>query len=419
MLRQLRRAALAALSIAIEGVFSETRPVRAGILSAVCILALAVPATAQDWAKKLFTVTAHDFGTVANGAKTEFRFPIKNVFVEDLHISQIRSSCQCTTPTLVMKGESKAPEGGGLTLKTYEQGEVLAQFNTHIMTGYKRATLTLTIDKPYHAEVQLTVQGNIITDIQVTPTHIDLSNVSQGQAVEKTITLTRTGRRDWKIMDIRCANTNFEVEPLEKSRTLSSVTYELKVKLRDTAPAGAINDQLVLVTNDDRLPQFPIQVQGEVRPELSITPNLWMAGSLAPGDAVKKTLIIRNNTGKPFKIVNIVSDDPAIQFKPIDPAAPAKPLHVLPITLTATDNPGRQVKLLRIETDLGTTLMPELSVQYLVKGTPKNVTGTPPSTGVQPTGNSSATTKQPEINVAKPLTIGTPASTSTVLVPKK
>lgn len=378
-------------------------------------MALTVPASAQEWAKKLFTVTAHDFGTVANGAKTEFRFPIKNVYVEDLHISQCRSSCGCTTPTLVMKGESKAPEGSGITLKTYEQGEVLAQFNTHIMTGYKRATLTLTIDKPYFAEVQLTVQGNIITDIQVTPNHIDLSTVSQGEAVEKTLTLKRTGRRDWKIMDIRCANTNFEVEPVEKSRTLSEVTYELKVKLRDSAPAGAINDQLVLVTNDDRMPQFPIQVQGEVKPELSITPNLWMAGSLMPGEEVKKTLVIRNNNKKPFKIVNITSDDPAIQFKPIDPAAPAKALHVLPITLTATDNPGRQTKTLKIETDLGTTLMPELAVQYLVKGTPKNVTGAP-SSGVQPSGNNT-TAKKTEVNVAKPQTNG-PAPISTVLAPK-
>lgn len=391
---------------------------RAGILSAFCFLTLAVPAVAQEWAKKLFTVTAHDFGTVANGAKTEFRFPIKNIYVEDLHIASIRSSCQCTTPTLVMKGESKPQEGGGLTLKTYEQGEVLAQFNTHIMTGYKRATLTLTIDKPFSAEVQLTVQGNIITDIVVTPNHIDLSTVSQGECVEKSITLTRTGRRDWKILDIRCANTNFEVEPLEKARTLSAVTYELKVKLRESAPAGAINDQLVLVTNDDRMPQFPIQVQGEVRPELSITPNLWMAGSLTPGEAAKKTLIIRNNNNKPFKIVNIVSDDPAIQFKPVDSAAPAKALHVLPITLTALDNPGRQSKTLRIETDLGTTLTPELSVQYLVKGTPKNITGSP-ATGVQPTGNTNTGVKQSEINTAKPPAISSTPSVSTVLAPKK
>ncbi len=392
---------------------------RAGILTALCLFAFSLPASAQDWAKKLFSVTSHDFGTVANGAKTEFRFPLKNLYVEDLHITGIRSSCGCTTPTLVMKGESKGPAGGGLTLKTYEQGEVLAQFNTHIMTGYKRATLTLTcrIDQPLGkqpllAEVQLTVQGNIITDIQVSPPYIDLSTVSQGETVEKTITLTRTGRRDWKIMDIRCANTNFEVEPLEKSRTLSSVVYELKVKLRDTAPAGAINDQLVLVTNDDRMPQFPIQVQGEVRPELSITPSLWMAGSLLPGEEVEKKLVIRNNNKKPFKIVNIVSDDPAIQFKPIDPAAPAKILHVLPITLTASDDPGRQVKKLRIETDLGTTLIPELAIQYLIKGPPKNVTGT------QGTDNTNATSKQTEINVTKPQTNGLKAPLSTVLVPK-
>ncbi|MGC4003906.1 MAG: DUF1573 domain-containing protein [Pirellulales bacterium] len=184
-------------------------------LSSLCLLLIAGTANAQDWTRRMFSVTSHDFGTVAANAKTEFRFPIKNVFVEDVHVSSIRSSCGCTTPLLVKQGESQSQND--LTIKTYETAEVLAVFNTHKMTGNRRATLTLTIDKPYPAEVQLTVMGNIVTDIVVTPNAIDLSTVSQGQASEKTVNVTRQGRRDWKINDIRCANTNFEVEVVERA----------------------------------------------------------------------------------------------------------------------------------------------------------------------------------------------------------
>ncbi len=146
-------------------------------------------------------------------------------------------------------------------------------------------------------------------------------------------------------MTFAVQNTNFEVEVLEKQRTLSSAAYELKVRLKPDAPAGAIIDQLVLITNDDRMPQFPIQVQGEVRPELSITPSTWMAGALAPGEATERKIIVKNNNGKSFKITNIISDDDSIKFDSIDPNAGARKLHVLPIKVIAGNEPGRQRRI--------------------------------------------------------------------------
>ncbi|MDX1963898.1 MAG: DUF1573 domain-containing protein [Pirellulales bacterium] len=354
----------------------------------------------------MFSQTSHEFGTVAFGAKTEFRFKLKNLYVEDLHITGVRSSCGCTTPAIVLPGESKPLNE--LTLKTYESGEILATFNTHKMTGYKSATLTVTIDRPFPAEVQLQVKGQILTEIAVNPNFVDLSTVNQGSAAEKVVTVTRTGRRDWKINDVRCVNTNFEVEVVEKARTLSSVNYDLKVRLKENAPAGVINDQLVLVTNDDRMPQFPIQVQGEVKPEISLTPNLWMAGSLNPGDEVKRVLVVRNNRQQPFKIVNLSCEDTGVQFKPLNVDSPAKPTHIIPITLVAQATPGKQSAKLRIETDLG-ALPQEMTITYLVRGTP--TTNPPPAEGGtnnqvgnqnqnKPAVKSEATTAKPNTGAA-------------------
>ena len=60
----------------------------------------AVPASGQEWAEKMFSVTSHNFGTVAKGSKTEFRFIYRNLYEEDVHVSSVRTSCGCTQPAI-------------------------------------------------------------------------------------------------------------------------------------------------------------------------------------------------------------------------------------------------------------------------------------------------------------------------------
>ena len=102
-------------------------------------------APAAEWAKKMFTVTSHNFGTVARGSKTEYRFVFKNIYEEDVHVVGVRTSCGCTSPVVTQRD-----------LKTHETSEVVATFNTRTFLGQHGATLTVTFDKPYYAEVEQT-----------------------------------------------------------------------------------------------------------------------------------------------------------------------------------------------------------------------------------------------------------------------
>ena len=65
--------------------------------------------------------------------------------------------------------------GENATLKTYEKGAIIAHFNTDTFSGQRGATLTVTIDKPFYAQVQLHVSGFIRTD--VIGTHVLLEAV--------------------------------------------------------------------------------------------------------------------------------------------------------------------------------------------------------------------------------------------------
>ena len=72
----------------------------------------------------MFRTTDHDFGTVARGSKAEFQFTPPNLYLEDVHIVTVYSSCGCTSVDIVKP-----------TLKTYEEGATRAVFNTPTFTG--------------------------------------------------------------------------------------------------------------------------------------------------------------------------------------------------------------------------------------------------------------------------------------------
>ena len=52
----------------------------AGLVALWATLTPPRPATAQDWAKKLFKTHEHNFGTVARAAKAEFVFEMENIY---------------------------------------------------------------------------------------------------------------------------------------------------------------------------------------------------------------------------------------------------------------------------------------------------------------------------------------------------
>ena len=74
-------------------------------MACCCVVALLAveQASAQNWVSKMFAEKDHDFGTVARGADTVYKFPVKNIYKQDIELVSVRSSCGCTSPTLEHK----------------------------------------------------------------------------------------------------------------------------------------------------------------------------------------------------------------------------------------------------------------------------------------------------------------------------
>jgi hypothetical protein len=303
----------------------------------ICCMLAGPSAIAQDWAAKMFQTTSHDFGTVARGTKAQFRFQVKNIYEEDAHITSVRSSCGCTTPQVTK------PD-----LKTFETGEIVADFNTRDFLGHKSATLTVHFDRPFTAEVQLQVAGFIQGDIVLQPGALDLGTIDLGKSAEQRLKVTYTGRENWKIVDVKTADPHFEVEITELARRPGNITYDLLVRLTKDAPVGYVKDQLILVTNDSRVAELSVDMQGRVISDITISPSHLFLGVVQPGQRVTQTLVVRGK--KPFKIIDVDCPDKSFE---IEPPKEARSVHLIPVVFTAGNGLGRVAQKISLQTDQG------------------------------------------------------------------
>jgi hypothetical protein len=326
--------------------------IRVFAAAAIAIATTASSCFAEAWATKLFSQTKHDFGTVARGADTSYKFAAKNIYKQDIELLSVRSSCGCTSPTIEKK-----------VLKTGEVGYVTAIFNTRTFTGIHGATLTVAVrwndnGKWLNGEAQLRVDGNIRGDVVFTPGAVRFDSVDQGAKSEQKVEVTYAGRSNWKIVDVRGASDAIEVELTQTQRYSGRVAYNVLVRLKDTAAAGYFNDQLVLVTNDEDNPRIPIYVGGRIVPLISVSPESLLLGEVVQGQQISRKIIVHGK--KPFKILSFQSnDEDSFQFKTDDQS---KDRHIVDITFTAKKNAGNVKEAIYIATDLGDKLQTNLTV---------------------------------------------------------
>ncbi len=305
---------------------------------------------ASEWARKMFQETKHDFGTVSRNAKTEYSFVIENCYEEDVHIASVRSSCGCTKPIITKN-----------TLKSWEKGEIVAQFNTRSFLGTKSAAITVVIDRPYYAEVTLLVTGKIRSDIVVEPGEINFGDVDIGTPKSVDIKISYAGRRDWAITDVRGDTSNLEVRLSQATRQGNMTTYRMQVDLRNNTPAGDLQEGITVVTNDANGDMFTLPVSARVLPPISITPKLVSVGDVRTGEQIQQRLMVRGK--RPFTIESIECEDPRFSF--VIPSG-EKALHVIPMTFTGA--PAGSDRSIKQDVIVRTSLGEEIRLETTVAG---------------------------------------------------
>lgn len=307
---------------------------------AVTVLGMHGTAAGQQWARKMFTgETTHDFGILAADADAVHRFEFKNLFEEDIHVASVSTSCNCTIASIEKQ-----------TLKTHETSAIIARFNTSAFRGQKQATLTVRIDRPYYAEVQLIVRGNIRGNVAFEPGSIQFGDVKQGTKAAKRITVNHRGSDRWEIRDVK---TTFDMNQIKVSldenlRGNGAVQYDMTVQLQDNVPAGYVQGELIIETSEGQNMRYPLVFNGRVVPSVELSPEILTLGPINPGTVIEKKILLKADT--PFRITSIECSDKCLEIE--TPNEPKK-LHLMTVKYTAGKELGQQEYQAQITTDLG------------------------------------------------------------------
>ena len=191
------------------------------------------------------------------------------------------------------------------------------------------------------------MHGYVRHDVVFQPGRVEFGQVPANEGASQQVSILYAGRDDWEISDVRSANTNFKVELRPAVRSNGRVQYDMVVHLKKDTPTGYINDQLTLVTNDDAGRLIPLSVEGYVAASISVSPVSLHLGVVRSGESVTKQLVVRGTS--PFRIVQVAcqGNDESFTFSP---GNQQRKLHLIPVTFTAGDTPGKITEKIRITT---------------------------------------------------------------------
>lgn len=294
--------------------------------SSTALAPLNLLAQDNDWAAKMFEKTSHDFGVVARGADTTYRLKLKNLYKEEVHIAEVRTTCGCS-----------AGKPSVETLASLEEAWVEIKMDTVKFMRRKDSNVIVVFDRPTRAEVTIPITAYIRTDVVVEPGSAQFGPVQRDEKAEKVLKIAYAGREDWKIKEVQSGLEHVTARAVETSRSGGNVNYDLIVTLSDKAPVGAVRHFLTLMTDDPSNPNVPVLVEGEVKPDIEVSPAIVSLGTMAPGSTKTVNVVLKSR--KPFEVSAVTCDRAQDVFQVRLPKT-AAPVHVIPLTVTAPTTAG-------------------------------------------------------------------------------
>ena len=303
-----------------------SRSLATGLATSLALETSAVHAD-DDWAAKMFEKTTHDFGVVARGADSSYRLKLKNIYKENVHIAEVRTTCGCS-----------AGKPSQETLLSLEEAYVEITMDTRKFTRRKDSNVIVVFDQPSYQEVRIPITAYIRTDVVIDPGSAQFGAIDREQKNERTLSIAYAGRENWQIKEVKTNSELVTTVSKETSRGGGRVNYDLTITLSEKIPFGPFRHSITLVTDDETSPNVPLLVEAEVTPDIVVNPAIVSLGTMTPGQQKTVQVVLRGK--KPFEVtaVNCVEAKDVFQVRLPTTAAP---IQIIPLTINAPDRIGK------------------------------------------------------------------------------
>ncbi|HEX9636346.1 MAG TPA: DUF1573 domain-containing protein [Acidobacteriota bacterium] len=318
------------------------------VLAAFSAIATPQPATAAAEGGPALSLeaTSLDQGRVAKGATADYTFTIKNTGSAELKISEVRPSCGCTVASF---DRSIAPG---------QSGTVRAKIETSRFIGPIAKTLTVKSNDPNKPELLLTMKADVYQLVDIQPSDRAMMSTTSGESVTKSFTL-KSNDPESPALEILGVEAN--VRGLSHKLTKGAEGYTLDLTLAADAPVGPLAGQVKVKTNNPKLAELSIQVNGNVRGPILVAPSAVFLPAKSSDQMAQESRVVNlrpSKEGLSFKVTEVRVSDPVLKadLSEIQPGS----LYTVRIGFASAPQPGRFDSSVVILTD--NALQPRIEV---------------------------------------------------------
>jgi len=200
----------------------------------------------------VFDSATFDFGTLYQMEGISHDFTFRNAGGGVLEIADVDPLCGCTAAIVSERW-----------LEPGERGAIRVTFDAGLMHGHVSKKLYVRSNDTANPRVALIVSGTVKAEVMVEPRGVYIGEVSIGETVERSITITATELRSFSIVEVTADNDL--VHPSDPV-SLPGVGggYRIKVRFGPSNKAGQVNCRLTVRTDLPHSRELPVPVYGKV-----------------------------------------------------------------------------------------------------------------------------------------------------------
>lgn len=246
------------------------------LLGLLIIYGVSLPCNAEDAPGRTsegtphiqFEETNYDFGQVQEGTKVTHIYTFKNVGTDTLVLGKIRTSCGCTA---ALVSEREIPPGG--------EGEVKVTFNTKNRHGRTRKTITVPSNDPDQPKVQLSITGNILVEVEITPRYLNFGTIKKGEERSGSVKVRFPSDPTLRVTKVKSLSKGIHA----KQVSTKSGETEIKIWVDKDVPIGRLSGRVQISTTSPNKSTDTIIVVASVQGEIIAQPSV-LSGVFRKGD---------------------------------------------------------------------------------------------------------------------------------------
>lgn len=216
------------------------------------LMAGSIAAQAQSSGKlEVVGGNTFDWGNVKPATLTT-TLKVKNIGSGILTIKDVKKSCGCTTPTVAKN-----------TLAPGETTDIGISVTASTSTGPIQKSITIITDGAETPSVAVTLKANILRDVTVFPSWVQVLNGKIGTPSSSTVKITNSGTSPLTIEPPQTSNANATISSdLTKTETLKpGESREVTVHVQPTE-AGNLHGAITIKTSSAEQPEIRLDIAG-------------------------------------------------------------------------------------------------------------------------------------------------------------